>query len=376
MKNFNLTRILDRLFVILVLIMLVIPLAKFNLSERSVEENRMLKKWPVWSDFHVLKGDNYFKAFENWFNDRFNQRDRLTRYAFNLDARINNTHENDHALMGKENWIFTKERNSIGNFQNTSALTPNEKETLSVAFASINNWCQNHNIRLYVYIAPDKNQIYGEFYPDKIKKVGTENQEDQIMACLRGLNIPVIYPKEDLLAHKDKGLLYYKNDTHWSDLGAYYGYVALVTALQKTYPNLKSVSESNIHMQNIVNKDKDLARMLNLEIPEYDTLQYTVPQIIKSTATVVEKYPNEDKARIVANPQGKYKIFFISDSFTGGMRPFLNETFARVVYSGDKHLFAPEIPFILKEKPDILVIECVGRYSNDLLLNTPVKEGM
>jgi hypothetical protein len=128
MKNFNLTRILDRLFVILVLIMLVIPLAKFNLSERSVEENRMLKKWPVWSDFHVLKGDNYFKAFENWFNDRFNQRDRLTRYAFNLDARINNTHENDHALMGKENWIFTKERNSIGNFQNTSALTPNEKE--------------------------------------------------------------------------------------------------------------------------------------------------------------------------------------------------------------------------------------------------------
>jgi hypothetical protein len=356
--------------------MLVIPLAKFNLSERSVEENRMLKKWPVWSDFHVLKGDNYFKAFENWFNDRFNQRDRLTRYAFNLDARINNTHENDHALMGKENWIFTKERNSIGNFQNTSALTPNEKETLSVAFASINNWCQNHNIRLYVYIAPDKNQIYGEFYPDKIKKVGTENQEDQIMACLRGLNIPVIYPKEDLLAHKDKGLLYYKNDTHWSDLGAYYGYVALVTALQKTYPNLKSVSESNIHMQNIVNKDKDLARMLNLEIPEYDTLQYTVPQIIKSTATVVEKYPNEDKARIVANPQGKYKIFFISDSFTGGMRPFLNETFARVVYSGDKHLFAPEIPFILKEKPDILVIECVGRYSNDLLLNTPVKEGM
>jgi hypothetical protein len=48
----------------------------------------------------------------------------------------------------------------------------------------------------------------------------------------------------------------------------------------------------------------------------------------------------------------------------------------RVVYSGTDHLFAPEIPLILKEKPDILVIECVGRYSNDLLLNTPVKEGM
>jgi alginate O-acetyltransferase complex protein AlgJ len=376
MKKFNFARLADKVFVCLVLLMLIVPLAKFNLSERSVEENRMLKKWPVWADFHVLKGDNYFKAFENWFNDRFNQRDRLTKYAFNLDARINNTHENDHALMGKENWIFTKERNSIGNFQNTSALTPNEKETLSVTFTSINNWCQNHNIKLYVYIAPDKNQIYGEFYPDKIKKVGTENQEDQIMACLRGLNIPVIYPKEDLLAHKDKGLLYYKNDTHWSDLGAYYGYVALVTALQKTYPDLEPVPENNLQMGKVVNRDKDLARMLNLEIPEYNTLSYTVPQIVKSTATVVEKYPDADKARIVANPQGKYKIFFISDSFTGSMRPFLNETFARVVYSGDKHLFAPEIPFILKEKPDILVIECVGRYSNDLLLNTPVKEGM
>ena len=376
MKNFDFARWANKIFVIIILILLIVPLLKFNLSERSVEENRMLKKWPVWSDFHVLKGDNYFKAFENWFNDRFNQRDRLTKYAFNLDARINNTHENDHALMGKENWIFTKERNSIGNFQNTSALTPTEKEHLATTFASINTWCQNHNIKLYVYIAPDKNQIYGEFYPDKIKKVGTENQEDQIMACLRELNIPVIYPKEELLAHKDKGLLYYKNDTHWSDLGAYYGYVALVTALQKTYPDLKPVPTSNLQMGKVVNRDKDLARMLNLEVPEYNTLSYTVPQIVKSNATVVEKYPDADKARITANPQGKYKIFFISDSFTGSMRPFLNETFARVVYSGDKHLFAPEIPFILKEKPDILVIECVGRYSNDLLLNTPVKEGM
>jgi hypothetical protein len=87
MKNFNFARWANKIFVIIILMLLIVPLLKFNLSERSVEENRMLKKWPVWSDFHVLKGDNYFKAFENWFNDRFNQRDRLTKYAFNLDAK-------------------------------------------------------------------------------------------------------------------------------------------------------------------------------------------------------------------------------------------------------------------------------------------------
>ena len=175
MHNFKLTKLLDKLFVLLVLLLLVVPLAKFNLDARSVEENRMLAKWPLWADFHVLAGDNYFKALEGWFNDRFNQRDRLTKYAFNLDARINNTHENDHALMGKENWIFTKERNSIGNFQNTSSLSDNEKEQLTATFSTINTWCLAHGINLYIYIAPDKNQIYGEFYPDNIKKIGKEN---------------------------------------------------------------------------------------------------------------------------------------------------------------------------------------------------------
>ena len=375
MHNFKLTKLLDKLFVLLVLLLLVVPLAKFNLDARSVEENRMLAKWPLWADFHVLAGDNYFKALEGWFNDRFNQRDRLTKYAFNLDARINNTHENDHALMGKENWIFTKERNSIGNFQNTSSLSDNEKEQLTATFSTINTWCLAHGIKLYIYIAPDKNQIYGEFYPDNIKKIGKENQADQIAACLRAIKIPVIYPRQELLANKSRGLLYYKNDTHWSDLGAYYGYVALVNSLHKDFPDLQPVPASNLRLQNHVNQDKDLARMLNMEVPEYDTLQYQVPSVIKSTAQVVEKVSGSDKAKIVANPNGKHKIFFISDSFTGAMRPFLNETFARVVYSGTDHLFAPEIPLIIKEKPEILVIECVGRYTNDLLLNQPVKEG-
>ena len=71
MHNFKLTKLLDKLFVLLVLLLLVVPLAKFNLDARSVEENRMLAKWPLWADFHVLAGDNYFKALEGWFNDRF-----------------------------------------------------------------------------------------------------------------------------------------------------------------------------------------------------------------------------------------------------------------------------------------------------------------
>ena len=79
-------------------------------------------------------------------------------------------------------------------------------------------------------ILPDKNRVYGEYYPDSIKKMAQKGRGEQTYQFLYNKGtIDVIYPLNELLAEKKKNLLYYKNDTHWNPLGAFIAYRQLIT---------------------------------------------------------------------------------------------------------------------------------------------------
>lgn len=361
----------DKIFLGLVVIMLLIPCAKFNLQDREIEENRMLKRWPEFSIASFSNGNNYFKSLEEWFNDRFHQRRRLIAYAYNLDAKINNEHVNDRALMGKENWIFTKERNSVGNFQNTTTLSTGEKDKIIKKLKIWQIWLKKQNIKFYLMVAPDKNQIYGEFYPDKIQKKGTENQIDLVVKCAKEANVPVIYPVSELLDQKNRGLLYYKNDTHWNSFGAYFGYKALMVLLQKDFPKIEILQEKQMVYNKQKFDNKDLERMLNLSIDEYNHINYPNISVAHPTAIKAKKNKMFPKATCLENAMKPYKLFVSGDSFTGSMLPFLGETFNTTTYTHTNHDIYNDQDLIMKIKPDIVVMEVIGKYVGDLLNDSP-----
>lgn len=367
-KKMDKSMLADKIFLGLVAIMLLVPCAKFNLQDREMEENRMLKHCPEFSMACFSDGKNYFKSLEEWFNDRFNQRRRLIAYAYNLDAKINHEHVNDHALMGKDNWIFTKERNSVGNFQNTTSLSTVEQVKIIKKLKTWQAWLAKQNIKFYLMVAPDKNQIYGEFYPKNIQKKGTENQIDLVVKCAKEAQVPVIYPVPELLAQKSRGLLYYKNDTHWNSLGAYFGYKALMSLLQKDFSEIEILQGKQIVYTKEKFDSKDLERMLNLTIDEYNYIEYTTPSVAHPTAGNVEKF---SQATFIENAIKPYKLFISGDSFTGAMLPFLGETFKLTTYTHTNHDLYRDQDLIMKIKPDIVVIEVIGKYVGDLLNDSP-----
>lgn len=361
----------DKIFLGLVVIMLLVPCADFNLQEREMRENRMLKHWPEFSMACFSNGENYFKSLEEWFNDRFNQRRRLIAYAYNLDAKINNEHVNDRAFMGKKNWLFDKSFNSVGNFQNTTNLSTVEKDKIIEKLKTWQDWLAKQNIKLYLMVAPDKNQIYGEFYPDNIQKIGTENQIDLVIKCAKEANVPVVYPVSELLAQKNRGLLYYKNDTHWNSFGAYFGYKALTSLLQKDFPEIEILQEKQMVYTKKKFEGKELERMLNLEIDEYKDIEYINLSVEHPNAVKVENAKTYPKATFIENTRKPYKLFVLGDSFTGAMLPFLGETFKSTTYTVKNHDLYNDQDLIMKIKPDIVVIEVVGKYVGDLLKDSP-----
>ena len=101
--------------------------------------------------------------------------------------------------------------------------------------SDVDDWATKNGKTFYYVIAPDKNKIYGENIVN-INKIrpDSEGRANQVVKYLKdNTTVKVIYPYEALMNNKDKGLLYYKKDTHWNYFGAYFLYFCVCLYTQE-----------------------------------------------------------------------------------------------------------------------------------------------
>ena len=86
---------------------------------------------------------------------------------------------------------------------------------------------------LYV-IVPGKENVYPEYLSDEITITHQPRSREQLVTSLsKKSNFPTLDLTKTLLHAKKKKQIYFKNDTHWNQMGAYVGYVQIMQELQK-----------------------------------------------------------------------------------------------------------------------------------------------
>lgn len=365
----------DKVFVFLIFAVLITPVVKFNLADRTIEENRMLKVFPKFEGFSSNKG-NYFKGIEGWFNDRFNQRDRLIKYSYRLDHKINGGFFSETAFMGKDYWIFTKDRNSIGNFQKTTYFRKSEVDRLKANLVSRQKWLEKQGIKYYLMIAPDKNVVYGEHYLDNIKVIGKESQIDQLFNTVKNqTDIPIVYPWQAVKAEKDKALLYYKMDTHWTNYGAFFGYRELMKLVKSDFPTIPVVTEKELEFNKKKVEFGDMLRMFHLKKGSYPEIKYKLVNVDKFSKNVKEEYYlNNHKIIKVSSGVNDLTAIVFRDSFTNGMKDYLSQSFGTIYLVWDHHKFNNYQKFIVEHKPDLVIHETLARLTSVWMQDTPKLE--
>ena len=222
----------DRIFLIVFGILLFVPMLHINQAEFSKREKRRLAVFPTLMTENGINAA-YGKNFESWFDDRFFLRKQIIhlfdkyRYSLSMD-------ENPKALIGKDDWAFYKGDNSVSNYQNATLLSQDELEKITANLNDIQNFAKQNDQRFVLLIGPDKNKAYGEFFSEKYKKQrpDSESRTVQLLNYLKlHSDVRAVYPLDVIKANKDKGLLYYKDDTHWDDLGAYLAYKEMMQAV-------------------------------------------------------------------------------------------------------------------------------------------------
>ena len=215
---------------------------------------------------------------------------------------------------------------------------------------------------MYIVVVPDKNKVYGEFFPASPKiRPDSQGFANQVVKHIsKTTPLPAIYVQDALLANKKTGLLYIKNNTHWNQMGAYYGYLEIMKMIKKDFPALQTEI-----VKDISHKEISTAGDLGLRFPS--SAVYPIPHFTpRYAAAEGEIWKPFTRSRIV-NPKGKYKVLFVRDSFASDLLPFMGNSFQSVTALWSSYVISPRDIEAFMES-DIVIFECVERFIPQMIV--------
>ena len=345
------------------------PLLLDRTSVVSQKENRNLAQKPV-----IIKdggmNKEYFSQFDAWLGDRFGLREPLVA----LDSVVKNRMKSkyvltDRALEGKDGWIFYINNNDGANLVDFYKLNLLDEATLSRIEDNVREtveWCAEHGIKVLYLIAPNKHSVYSEYYPfDRPEGI---TRGDQVAAAINAGGADCLFPRDLLLEKKATApfRLYFKTDTHWNPLGAYYAYEVLRGKIETLFPE---VQFPGITYRTEIQEGAyrgDLIPMFNKPGMEENEYIQVTPDSAKFT-DFYEYIKNEGRDGVHTRNKnvGLPRALVFRDSFFRALEPFVSPLFSEVEYVW-KDFTEADKERILEYKPDIVIFEHVERYASNL----------
>ncbi|MCW1877808.1 hypothetical protein OMR58_25545 [Erwinia sp. INIA-01] len=288
----------------------------------------------------------------------------------------------ENVVVGKDGWLFLGDRHAyvMSESRNLKPFNKMRMDKFAEARLKWDSFVKSQGgIGYFVSVAPNSHSIYREKMPDwaskakpsaNIEYLLSKSDNDKTLADL-GSSIRLNKNSSHLP-------LYFKTDTHWNSLGAWYGYQDLQKKLSHSDPSLKWLGPEDIKFSYNERSGGDLSRFLR------------ITQFVKDTAVSVEinrnskihitdfkgnnirssdlsdRQDNMEKQLIVysSNALNNKKVLWLRDSFGGALYPYMNATFSTImqqhyqdVLSDPKHLRK----MIQEFNPDLVIITTVER---------------
>ena len=303
----------------------------------SQMENRNLEQAPKLSWSSVTSGEFMTKA-EDYVNDQILGRDFWVALKA-WSERLSGKQENNGVYFAKENTLISRVE--------TPAQSDLEKNA-----GYVNALVDNVDVPVYFGIIPSAASIWADRLPEGAP---TADEKAIIDGLYQAVQTHTIDLYSVLAAHQSEEL-YYRTDHHWTSLGAYYGYTALmdamgldpvpleahekVTVSDQFYGTLFSSSGVRWlppdHIDRYVSAEGVTVTAYPNGVPEPGSLY------VDSFLEVKDKYSsflggNKPLCVIETTHTDAPKILVIRDSYSDSLAPFLTQNFSEI------HLFDPRM---------------------------------
>ena len=360
-KNLKNQSRIEIIFLTAFFILLTLPCLKINDDIISKAENRTLSPYVPFINKSGINY-NFGQDFNNWISDRFLGRSTLTRLYNKLHFMLTYYiyEQNDRFYNKKTGWAFTK--GWINPSYSEKELSDYEKNILE-----LKNFCDKHNIKLYVLIPPVKGEVYyNEIYPHITKPSNIDILEKNDKKKIT--NNKIYYPLKSLKTTSKKDYTYTQGDSHWSEYGAFITYKDLMQNIHNDFKEIKLPDESDyIITKKQLGKEDNPAEMFSKGI-EYEILNINISPKSPEYLTYMHKqhqYLLQDNNGITTDSEAYFpfgnnkKVYMIGTSFSEKLFMFLRYSF---IYTKKRKIMERKFKLsrwekeILEFKPDIMII--------------------
>lgn len=354
------------------LLVLTLPMVKnaiFFSGQPELTEKRRLNPKPEFR-FDSLFG--FSRRYTPYYSDHFAFRGSLIYMNNLLKVKLFGISPVPGVMMGKEGWLFLHKQNlrpsTIDYYRALSPMTPEQLDNWRRQLEKRRDWLAQKGIDFLFVVVPNKNTIYPEYMPDRIRKANPVSRMDQLLEHLRkNSTVPFIDLRPALLEAKSRYPVYSATDTHWNDYGAYIAYREIIHFISRRFEAFAGMTPrplSRFKIETVDRSGGDLAIMLSLqkEILREDMIQMIPVPPLSAKMVDMPNVSRYVKQRRTENPSAAYpNIVMVHDSFYKKLMPFLSEQFSRVLYIWDWDMgFYPGI--IEKENPKLVINEMAERF--------------
>jgi hypothetical protein len=365
-------RAADALLVMLFLLGITAPLLGVRIGQhgwdvaapaenrRMAQEPQLLRLGPSRSVSagQKIKALAHFPGeFKYYLSDHFGFRSLLIRMHGLIMVRMLGTTSNHAVTLGSQGWLYLANDGSTDDWRNLDPFTDVELAGWRSMLEKRQAFCAKIGIPYIFVVAPSKYDIYPQFMPQRLNRVGEESRLDQLVAYLKTYHSPVeiVDLRKPLLAALPQGVrLFQKTDTHWNDRGAWIGYQAIMHSVQAHgIGNARALPLSGFTAITINRPGMDLAGLLGLN----DLMREESLDLVPRTAVRLPHVEQNDVEPITVDGDGPRVVMF-RDSFMTIALPFVAESFGRGVYLWEDGF---DQSLINAEHPDVVIQEIAQR---------------
>ena len=209
--------------------------------------------------------------------------------------------------------------------------------------------------------APNPLSVYPDAAPEDLsEKRGSVSRLDQLKTALSGLDgFTFIDVRTVMRENADLGKLYYQTDTHWTELGAYFGYRAIIEAIAEDRPGVSPYSLNSFEAQTVEAASGDLASFAGITAVK-EKITVLRPAFTLAAQGLPEKPDTIDRSVYAADltshtdGDGLPSAYMIRDSYSANLFPVIGEHFSTLFCQRMWEL-DPDYKKIEELKPDYVI---------------------
>ena len=260
-------------------------------------------------------------------------------------------------LYGREDWLFFTGGDSVKYYRNKKPLSEEMMSEWLASFEALESVCNEKGIRLAIIIAPNKEQVYGEYMPSYTIESGPKRDELLEQYVTENSNINFCYLIDEMKASKSTREIYYRQDTHWNNLGAFAGVMSVYESL-----GLPITDIEDVQIIETVKSGGDISNFCGYitDYPDY-IIDYN-PEIEPQQESL------EGGTFRSFCPERTGKLVWIGDSFKNYVTKYISKDFKQTLILHRDYTERNYTIEMLKSlgRGDILVMEAVERFDYTL----------